>query len=60
MGFGAEICASIAEEGFTSLDAPIMRLATADLPIPYNIDMMDSILPSVAEIERKINELLDY
>lgn len=60
MGFGAEICASIAEEGFTSLDAPIMRLATPDIPIPYNIDMMDSILPSVAEIERKINELLDY
>jgi len=60
MGFGAEISASIAEEAFTSLDAPIMRLATPDIPIPYNIAMMDSILPSVAEIERKITELLDY
>jgi 2-oxoisovalerate dehydrogenase E1 component len=59
-GFGAEICAVIAEESFTELDAPIMRLATPDVPIPYNLKMMEAILPSVEKIKNKIIELLDY
>ena len=59
-GFGAEICAVIAEEAFTDLDAPVARLATPDIPIPYNIGLMDSILPSVASIKQKILQLLNY
>ena len=51
-GFGAEISAVIAAEAFTDLDAPIQRLATADVPIPYNIPMMEAVLPTVEKIKQ--------
>jgi 2-oxoisovalerate dehydrogenase E1 component len=59
-GFGAEISAVIAEEAFSDLDAPIQRMATPDIPIPYNADMMEAILPNVSKIKQKISELLEY
>lgn len=59
-GFGAEIAATIAEESFTDLDAPLARIAVPDVPIPYNIGLMNAVLPQVADIERKIQFLLDY
>ncbi len=59
-GFGAEIAAVIAAEAFTDLDAPIERLATPDVLIPYNIPMMDAVLPSVERIRAKITALLEY
>lgn len=59
-GFGAEISASIAVEAFTDLDTPIQRLATPDIPIPYNVPMMEAILPSVEKIRGKIDESLSF
>jgi 2-oxoisovalerate dehydrogenase E1 component len=59
-GFGAEISAVINEEAFTSLDAPVQRLATPDIPIPYNVAMMESVLPNVEKIKGKFRELLAY
>lgn len=59
-GFGAEISAMIAAEAFTDLDAPVQRLATTDIPIPYNVSMMASILPNVEKIKGKIDQLLAF
>ena len=59
-GFGAEISAIIAEQAFNHLDAPIARLATPDAPIPYNIPMMDAVLPTAARIQERIQTLLAY
>ena len=59
-GFGAEIAAVIAEEAFTDLDAPLARLAVPDVPIPYNMGLMNAALPQVADIERKIQSLLAF
>ncbi len=59
-GFGAEISAIIAEQAFSHLDAPIARLATPDVPIPYNIPMMDAVLPTAARIQERIQTLLAY
>jgi 2-oxoisovalerate dehydrogenase E1 component len=59
-GFGAEIIATISTQAFTYLDAPIMRIATPDVPIPYNIGMMESLLPSIGQIQNSIEELLKY
>ncbi|MEW5939593.1 MAG: thiamine pyrophosphate-dependent enzyme, partial [Chloroflexota bacterium] len=41
-GFGAEIVATVAEESFTDLDAPLARIAVPDIPIPYNIGLMNA------------------
>ena len=59
-GFAAEIIATLVENAFTDLDAPIARLATPDVPIPYNIGLMESILPSVERIHQKIEDLLNF
>ncbi|MBN2146809.1 MAG: hypothetical protein JW726_05450 [Anaerolineales bacterium] len=59
-GFGAEIAATIASHAFTDLDAPLERLAMPDHPIPYNIPMMDAVLPGVKIIQQKMAGLLQY
>jgi 2-oxoisovalerate dehydrogenase E1 component len=59
-GFAGEIIATIVEEAFTDLDAPASRLATPDVPLPFNINMMESVLPSVERIRERIQYLLDY
>jgi 2-oxoisovalerate dehydrogenase E1 component len=59
-GFGAEIAAVIAEEAFTDLDAPLARLAVPDVPIPYNMALMNAVVPKVADIAEKIQSLLAF
>ena len=59
-GFGAEVSAVIAEEAFLSLDAPIQRMAIPDVPTPYNVSLMNAILPAVGEIAARIVELVEY
>ena len=38
-GFGAELCATIAQEAFQALDAPPVRVAAADTPIPFSTSL---------------------
>lgn len=59
-GFGAEICATVASESFLNLDAPVRRLATKDIPIPYNVALMDAVIPSVEQISVAIRELISF
>ena len=59
-GFGAEVAAVVAEEAFLSLDAPISRLAIPDVPTPYNLGLMNAVLPSVEGIAAKMQELLEF
>ncbi len=59
-GFAGEIIATINEQAFHSLDAPITRLATPDVPIPYNVKLMDAVIPSVVRIKDAITDLLNY
>ena len=49
-GFGAEIAATVAQEAFWHLDAPVERLAPRDIPMPYHPDLLAAVLPDVAEI----------
>lgn len=59
-GFAGEIIATIAARAFTYLDAPIERITTPDSPIPYNISMMNVVIPSVERIIEKMAEILNY
>ena len=59
-GFGAEISAVITQEAFNYLDAPIVRIATPDIPIPYNLRQMDVVVPTVEAIKNKMSEVLSY
>jgi 2-oxoisovalerate dehydrogenase E1 component len=58
--FAAEICATITQETFEYLDAPVERLSTPDCPIPYNVGLMNAVLPGVEEIGAAIEKLLQF
>src|SRR5712672_2393598 len=49
-GVGAEIAASLMEQAFDWLDAPVMRVTTKDVPMPYAANLEKLALPSVAEV----------
>ncbi|XP_041016265.1 pyruvate dehydrogenase E1 component subunit beta-1, mitochondrial-like [Juglans microcarpa x Juglans regia] len=51
-GVGAEICTSIVEESFGYLDAPVERIAGADVPMPYAANLERLAVPQVEDIVR--------
>jgi 2-oxoisovalerate dehydrogenase E1 component len=59
-GFGAEISAELTKHGFKDLDAPIERLTMPDIPVPYNVGLMESVLPTVDKIKEKLLLLSNY
>ncbi len=50
VGMSAEIVARVAEEALWDLDAPIKRVCTEEVPIPYARHMEDAALPQVPKI----------
>jgi pyruvate/2-oxoglutarate/acetoin dehydrogenase E1 component len=49
-GWGAEIVSIVAEEGFYSLDAPIVRITTPHIPLPAASALEDIAMPTVDRI----------
>jgi pyruvate dehydrogenase E1 component beta subunit len=48
--FAAEVCARIMENAFYDLDAPVARVCSVEVPIPYAKHLEDAALPSAARI----------
>ncbi|KAK4488736.1 hypothetical protein RD792_004517 [Penstemon davidsonii] len=57
-GVGAEICASIVEDSFDYLDAPVERIGGADVPMPYAANLERMALPQVEDIVRAAKRLI--
>ncbi|MBX9929594.1 MAG: pyruvate dehydrogenase [Gemmatimonadaceae bacterium] len=57
-GFGAEIAATLAQESFWFLDAPVERLAPTDIPVAYHTDLLNAIVPTVERISERIRAVL--
>ena len=49
-GIGGEIAALIGEEAFEWLDAPVLRLASIDTPVPYSPPLEDYYLPETKDV----------
>jgi 2-oxoisovalerate dehydrogenase E1 component len=58
-GIGGEISAWISENCFQWLDAPIMRCASLDTPVPFNIELESNFLAR-KRMEEYINKLIQY
>ncbi|MHA1573657.1 MAG: alpha-ketoacid dehydrogenase subunit beta [Alphaproteobacteria bacterium] len=49
-GVGAEVAARLYEEAFDYVDAPIRRVAQREVPLPYNRDLEQQMLPNVEDV----------
>ena len=59
-GFGGEIAATIAEEAFEDLDAPVRRLTAPDSPVPFSPALEKAFIPQVDDVARALKELIQY
>ena len=59
-GPGGEIAALIAEHAFLDLDAPVVRVAPPDTPVPYSPPLEEFFLPNAAKIAEAIRALARY
>lgn len=57
-GAGAEIAAQIYEAAFDYLDAPIERVATRDIPMPYNRHLEAAALPTSGDVVKAAERLV--
>ena len=59
-GFGAEIAARIADELFTSLDAPVRRVGALDTWVGYHPQLETAILPQTETLAAEMERLIGY
>jgi pyruvate dehydrogenase E1 component beta subunit len=60
VGVSAEISARIMERAFYDLDAPVQRVCSAEVPVPYARHMEDAALPQVAGIVATVAGMLNH
>jgi pyruvate dehydrogenase E1 component beta subunit len=54
----AEIAARLAEEALYELDAPVRRVCSREVPVPYAAHLEEAVLPSVSDIVTVVHSLL--
>jgi len=59
-GMSGEITARVNETCFEWLDAPVLRVTAADIPLPYAPPLEDYVLPQTADIVRAVRRLTAY
>ncbi len=59
-GIAGEITARVSETCFEWLDAPILRVTAADIPLPYAPPLEDYVLPQTSDIVRAVRRLAAY
>jgi pyruvate/2-oxoglutarate/acetoin dehydrogenase E1 component len=59
-GIGGEIAAVIAEEAFEFLDAPVVRIASLDTPVPYSPPLEAAFLPTRDKVIAAVKQLVEY
>ena len=58
-GIGGEVAAWIAENCFSYLDAPVMRCASLDTPIPFNLELEKNFM-AYSRLGECVNKLMQY
>ena len=59
-GIAGEITARVSETCFEWLDAPVLRVTAADIPLPYAPALEDYVLPQTADIVKAVRRLAAY
>ncbi len=59
-GFSSEVASIAVEKGFRYLEAPVSRVATPNVPIPYSPELERHVLPDKEKIVRAIKNTISY
>jgi 2-oxoisovalerate dehydrogenase E1 component len=59
-GFGAEIAATISEDAFEDLDAPVKRVTAPDTPVPFSPPLEKAFIPQVEDVVAGLRDLAEY
>jgi len=59
-GFAGELAGRIAEKAFESLDAPVMRIASPDCPVPFSAPLEEAFLPNAKDVIEAARSLKAY
>jgi 2-oxoisovalerate dehydrogenase E1 component len=59
-GIGESLAATVQEEAFESLDAPVRIVGALDTPVPYSPPLEEFYLPGEAQVERAARLLVEY
>jgi 2-oxoisovalerate dehydrogenase E1 component beta subunit len=59
-GIAGEVAAVINEDAFDDLDAPIVRIAAIDAPVPFSPPLEHAFLPKVEDVVREARRLKQY
>ena len=57
MGIGAEVSARIMENALEYLDAPVQRVASMDIPMPYARPLEQAVIPSDSKVIEAVHRL---
>ena len=53
-----EIAFKVQQEAFDYLDAPVQRITSADVPLPYAPNLIEAALPNVGKVVKAVKQLL--
>jgi len=58
-GFSNEVSSKIMDRCFFDLDAPVMRVASEDVPIPYNSILENEVIPAEKDILAGVRKTIE-
>lgn len=59
-GVGAEVAAVIASECLDALEAPVRRVAAADVPVPSSMELEKAVLPGPEDVLRTVRDVMNW
>jgi pyruvate dehydrogenase E1 component beta subunit len=59
-GWGATVVSIVVDEGFQLLDAPVKRVAAANVPLPFADALEDAVIPTVDKVVAAVNAVVNF
>ncbi len=59
-GWGGEVASLIMEHAFDALAAPVLRVGSADVPMPYNKALEKAAIPDADRVVQRVREVLKF
>ena len=59
-GWGATVVSVVVDEGFELLDAPVRRVASANVPLPFADALEDEVIPTVDKVVAAVRSVVNF